>query len=42
MEIFEAGSNNGSIESGLIGGERFYISKISKEFSSIDEFEDEI
>ena len=42
MEIFEARSNDGSIKSGLVSGEGFYISKISEEFSSVDELEDEI
>ncbi len=42
MEIFKAGGNYGAVKSGLVGGEGLHVAKISEEFSSVDEFKDEI
>lgn len=42
MDVFEAAGDCGCVESGLVGRERLYVSEISEEFSSIDEFKDKI
>jgi hypothetical protein len=42
MKIFEAGGDYGTIKAGLVGGEGLHIAKVGEEFSSVDEFKDEI
>lgn len=42
MKVFEAGSDGGSVESGLIGGKGFNRSEISEKFSSVDQLQNQV
>lgn len=42
VQIFEAGSNDGGIEACLVSSEGLYVPEVGKEFSSVDQFQNEI
>lgn len=42
MEVFEAGSDDGAVETGLVSGEALHIAEVGKKFPAVDEFQDEV
>lgn len=42
MKVFEAGGDSSAVESGLISGEGFDWSQVSEEFTTVDEFQDQV
>lgn len=42
VQIFEAAGHGRCVEPGLVGGERFHVSEVGKELSSVDELQHEI
>lgn len=42
MEVFEATGDRGGVEPRLVSGERFHISEVGEQLSSVDQFQHEI
>jgi hypothetical protein len=42
MEIFETRGDCGSIKASLVCGKRLHVAQVSEEFTTVDEFEDQV
>lgn len=42
MEVFEAAGHSGSIEPGLVCGERLHVPEVGEELSSVDKFQNQV